>query len=78
MPKLTTCPVCGTPRVSIVLDGSRLRKARLEEGTGLCEMARRLGISAPYLVDIEFGRRAVRPASALAEKIRQAYPKGAA
>lgn len=40
-------------------------------------MAKELGISAPYLVDIELDRRPLRAASPLAEKVRSVYPDGA-
>lgn len=72
-----TCPVCGTPDVVVHLSGRKLRKARLRAGTSLRAMAKELGISAPYLVDIELDRRPLRAASPLAEKVRSVYPDGA-
>lgn len=37
--------------------GKWLRKTRQEKGLGLHEASRQLGISAPYLSDMELGRR---------------------
>lgn len=37
--------------------GDALRQRRLKAGISLREMARRLGLSAPYLCDLEYGRR---------------------
>lgn len=42
--------------------GSRLRALRRERGIGLREMARRMGISHPYLCQMEAGDRRIRPA----------------
>lgn len=39
--------------------GSKLRDARESAGVSLREMSRRLGISAPYLSDLERGNRAL-------------------
>ena len=40
--------------------GSRLRKIREDSGMSLREMARRLSCSAPYLSDVENGKRGIR------------------
>lgn len=51
------CPKCdGTGKVGHV-HGLSLRIARERAGLGLRETARRAKVSAPYLSDIELGRR---------------------
>ena len=42
--------------------GESLRDKRLRRGVSLRALARTMGISAPYLVDLELGRRAINPA----------------
>ena len=42
------------------LDGSNIRVRRQAAGISLREMATRLGVSAPYLSDIERGNRRVK------------------
>lgn len=54
------CRTCGHPRR--VRNGDYLRALREREGLSLREVARRLALSAPYLSDVERGRRAVTPA----------------
>lgn len=52
------CKMCGgTGRVSVI-DFQSLRHARSQAGISLRELARQLGLSAPYISDIELGRRA--------------------
>jgi transcriptional regulator with XRE-family HTH domain len=41
----------------VVTLGQRIRERRLELGITLREFARRVGVSAPYLTDLEAGRR---------------------
>ena len=45
------------PRVDNVATGALMRQARLKAGLTLREMARRLKCSAPYVCDLELGRR---------------------
>ena len=54
-----TCSHCrGTgQQVDATATGKRIRQARLRVGIGLREASRALKISAPYLSDIERGRR---------------------
>jgi predicted transcriptional regulator len=49
------CPTCHQTREAV--DGNSLRAAREAAQVSLREMARRLGISASYLSDIERNRR---------------------
>lgn len=68
MPKkfaFEACPTCGTPRS--ILNPAWLRDTRKRAGLTLREMARRLKFSAPYISDIEHGRRRCLP------KVRAAY-----
>lgn len=51
---------CLRVRTSIEV-GELLRDERLERKKGLRETARALGISAPYLSDLELGRRGWSP-----------------
>lgn len=37
--------------------GTAMRAVREENGCGLRELAKRIGISAPFLADVELGRR---------------------
>ena len=41
--------------------GPALRRRRQGHGVSLRALARAMGISAPYLVDLELGRRAINP-----------------
>lgn len=61
MPKFRDepCSACGTPRA--VIDGAWLRDRRMKAGLTLREMARRVGVSAAYLCDIEKNRRNCLP-----------------
>ena len=61
----SNCPTCGSEGVIVSADW--LRHARVRAGLTLREMARRLSFSAPYICDIEHGRRACTP------DIRSAY-----
>jgi predicted transcriptional regulator len=54
------CSQCGSPRS--VINGDWLREARKAAGLTLREMARRVGVSAPYICDIERNRRNCLPA----------------
>lgn len=54
------CPHCGSPRA--VVDGAWLRERRKLAGLTLKEMGRRLGVSVPYLSDVEWNRRNRLPA----------------
>lgn len=53
------CPKCGgTGKIQDdVLVGKALRKERTEAGLNLREIARRMELSAPYVSDLELGRR---------------------
>jgi len=62
---LSPCPTCGTPKS--IVNGAWLRNERKKAGLSLREMARRLGVSAPFLCDVEFSRRNC------SVKVRQAY-----
>lgn len=53
------CNRCGAPRV--VINGDWLRQRRLSAGVTLREAAKRFGVSAPYLSDIERNRRNCLP-----------------
>lgn len=58
-----TCPKCGgrgtlpDPRVV----GAAMRALRVKAGIPQKELAWRMKLSAPYIVDIEAGRRAFHP-----------------
>lgn len=54
------CPTCGAPRS--IVNGDWLREQRERARLTLREVARRLGFSAPYISDIELGRRNCTPA----------------
>ena len=45
------------PRIDNVLTGEHARKERTRFGKSLREVARRLGLSAAYISDLELGRR---------------------
>lgn len=47
--------------------GGRMKEARTSKGVGLRELARRMGISAPFLGDMEKGARRYTP-----ERVRSA------
>lgn len=49
------------PPLSVSNPGSALRARRERSGVSLRALARAMGISAPYLVDLELGRRPVNP-----------------
>lgn len=59
------CPTCGTPKS--IINGAWLRNERKTAGLTLREMARRLGLSAPFICDVELNRRNCSP------KVRAAY-----
>jgi DNA-binding transcriptional regulator YiaG len=54
-----TCRCCG--HAKHVINGAWLRWFRESAGLGLRAMARRVGLSAAYLSDVERGRRNVSP-----------------
>ena len=54
-------------RVQWRILGSRMKEARTAKGVGLRELARRMGISAPFLGDMEKGARHYTP-----ERVRSA------
>lgn len=56
----SACPRCGTPQT--VLNGAWLRERRKRAGMTLREFAKRVGVSAPYICDIERNRRNCLPA----------------
>lgn len=58
--RATTCRACGAKRNTVALtrQAAKLRKAAGVSGRA---MARKLKISAAYLCDIEYARRAVPP-----------------
>lgn len=51
------CPTCGGPRQR--LNGAWLRQRRERVGLSLREVARRAGLSAPFVCDVELNRRNV-------------------
>lgn len=51
------CPHCRGRGETFVPAAGELRRRRESEGLSLREVARRLGFSAPYLSDVELGRR---------------------
>ena len=53
------CSQCGAPRS--VVNGAWLRKQRERAGLSLREFAKRQGVSAPYVCDIEHNRRNCLP-----------------
>ena len=44
--------------------GAELKKMRLKEGMGLCELARQLEVSAPLVVKFEAGTQQIKPETA--------------
>lgn len=59
------CSQCGTPRT--VVNGLWLRERRKKAGYSLRDFAKRVGVSAAYICDIEHNRRHCLP------KMRDAY-----
>lgn len=57
--QLDRCSACGQTKT--VVSPAWLRQTRALAGVTLREMARRLGLSAPYLSDVELGRRRGNP-----------------
>lgn len=53
------CPRCGTAQK--VVNGAWLRHRRQTAGLSLRDMAKRLGLSAPYISDVELKRRHALP-----------------
>jgi len=51
------CPKCGGSGHIADIDREALRTIRQDSGLSLKKMAKRIGVSAPYLSDIELGRR---------------------
>jgi len=62
------CQKCYGGKVKLV-EGESLRYLREARGISIRAFAKRLGFSAPYLSDIELGKRACTP------KILKAYSK---
>ncbi len=58
--KSEPCTRCGSAQT--VVNGAWLREVRKLAGLSLREMSRRVGVSAPYLCDIERNRRNCLPA----------------
>lgn len=57
--RFVPCPKCaGTGRlINAVVVGKQMREKRRQYGVSLREVARRMGLSAPYVSDLELGRR---------------------
>lgn len=51
------CPTCCGRGNVLDVPGEALRKLRTDRGWGLNETARHIGLTAPYLSDIERGKR---------------------
>lgn len=51
------CPKCNGAGVFIVVDPGSLRTRRQRAGVSLRTFAKAIGLSAPYLSDVEHGRR---------------------
>lgn len=51
------CPGCHGRGTVEIVDAAKLRAVRVASGVSLRELAKRLGFTAPYLSDIERGRR---------------------
>lgn len=66
----SACPTCGTARESI--DGRSLRAAREVCKVSLRELARRIGLSAAYLSQVERNQRSVT------RKVLALYKRGLA
>lgn len=67
------CPCCDGAGVVVCVNGASLRRMRLRAKLSLRELARRCGISPPYLSDIELGRRqpSARVRDALCRGVRR-------
>lgn len=61
--RVEPCPTCGQPMKAI--DGTALRDLREHAGLTQRDLAAQLGVSGPYLSDMERNRRTV-PARVLA------------
>ena len=57
--RATPCVHCGGAGYVVRVNPTWLRSTRERAGISLREMARRIGVSAPYVCDVEHGRRAV-------------------
>ena len=66
--RLWVCGSCGVG--GICLEGKELKRLRGERGLSLGEMAGRVGVSVPYLSQIERGKR--RPS----RKVEEGYEAG--
>lgn len=55
--RLVPCPKCGGKGQLRRADPAWLRAQRLRHKVGLRAFAKRLGVSAAYLCDVEYGRR---------------------
>lgn len=64
-----TCPRCGG-KTAVRLSGTALRKLREEKGLSLRIIGEAVELSAPYLSDVELGRRRLSPV--LADRLLQA------
>lgn len=52
------CRACNGTGTHVVADPESLKQARVKAGISLRQLADKLGFTAPYLSDIERGRRA--------------------
>jgi len=53
--KMKQCPKCGGS--GMIADPSEMRKLRVSSGLSLREVSNKMGVSAPYLSDLERGNR---------------------
>lgn len=70
-PHRVLCPRCNGVGDLSYVSGASLRKRRQWAGVSLREMARRKCVSAPYLSDVELGRRTVGLNSPIADSYRR-------
>ena len=72
---LMSCPKCaGTGSViDPRMQGQQMRELRVKKGIAVREVARRMNLSAPYISDIELGRRAFN--TDLIQRYKQALNK---
>jgi transcriptional regulator with XRE-family HTH domain len=73
--KSKPCPYCGGSGIKEFFDGNELRKMRQLYGVSLRQMAKRLKYSAPYLSDVEAGKRNVT--NRIAAEYRRYFEDGA-
>lgn len=55
--KIITCPTCKGKGKQTVPDVKAMRKHRTKKGVSIRGIARKIGISAPFLSDVETGFR---------------------